>query len=223
MSPENKSMLPVIILDFDGVILESVSVKTEAFRTLFSDVPEHVEEIVQFHRDNGGMSRFDKFRFIYNNILHEELTEKKFGELSEQFASIVFRAVIHADYVPGAHQFLERYHTRTPLYVVSATPEKELRQIIEARGMSRYFRDVFGAPRKKTECISEIVKLTGAHPESVIFIGDAKNDYDAAGEAGVRFIGRVKPGDGNRFDGLPGTDAIIPDLHGLTRYVEVNY
>ena len=53
-----------IILDFDGVILESVSVKTEAFRTLFSFVPKHVDEIVQFHIDNGGMSRFDKFRYI---------------------------------------------------------------------------------------------------------------------------------------------------------------
>jgi len=222
MSAEHKRMLPVIILDFDGVILESVSVKTEAFRTLFSDVPEHVEEIVQFHRDNGGMSRFDKFRFIYKHILHEELTEKKFMELSDQFAAIVFLAVIHADYVPGAREFLEHYHTRTPLYVVSATPEHELRQIVEARGMSRCFRDVFGAPRKKAECIGEIVRRNGAHPESVIFVGDAKNDYEAAREAGVRFIGRVKPGDGNRFEGLPGIDTIIPDLYGLTQFMEVS-
>ena len=53
-------MISIIILDFDGVILESVSVKTEAFRTLFSFAPEYVEEIVQFHKDNGGMSRFDQ-------------------------------------------------------------------------------------------------------------------------------------------------------------------
>lgn len=44
---------PLIILDFDGVILESVEVKTEAFRRLFSFAPGHVEEIVNFHRENG--------------------------------------------------------------------------------------------------------------------------------------------------------------------------
>ena len=62
-------MISIIILDFDGVILESVSVKTEAFRTLFSFAPEYVEEIVKFHKDNGGMSRFDKFRYIFDHIL----------------------------------------------------------------------------------------------------------------------------------------------------------
>ena len=65
-------VLTTIILDFDGVILDSISVKTEAFHTLFSFVPGHIDEIVQFHRDNEGMSRFDKIRYIYNNILKED-------------------------------------------------------------------------------------------------------------------------------------------------------
>jgi HAD superfamily hydrolase (TIGR01549 family) len=215
-------MLPTIILDFDGVILESVSVKTEAFRKLFSFTPDHTEEIVQFHLDNGGMSRFDKFRYIYKNILKEKLTQQKFKELSENFAAIVFKAVIKANYVPGAQEFLENYYAEIPLYVVSATPEKELRLIIEKREISHYFRKVFGAPRKKMECITEVLTLIRSPPESVIFVGDAINDYEAAKAAGIRFIGRIKPGDENRFEGLPGIDALIPDLHELARYIEVN-
>ena len=46
-------MIKAIILDFDGVILESVSVKTEAFRKLFSNKPDYVDEIVEFHIKNG--------------------------------------------------------------------------------------------------------------------------------------------------------------------------
>ena len=93
--------LTTIILDFDGVILESVSVKTEAFRALFSFVPEHVEEIVQFRRYNGGMFRFNKFRFIYKNILKEVLTQQKFEKLSEKFAATVFKEVNKMRFVPG--------------------------------------------------------------------------------------------------------------------------
>jgi beta-phosphoglucomutase len=215
-------MISTIILDFDGVILESVSVKTGAFRTLFSFVPEHVEEIVQFHKDNGGMSRYDKFRYIYKNIIGQELTQQKFNELSDSFSRIVSNAIINAPFVPGAHEFLEIYYLKSSLYVVSATPEEELIQIIQKRGMSHYFRKVFGAPRKKTECITEILKLTGSPPESVIFVGDAKNDFEAAQVAGVHFIGRIKTGDENRFAGLTGIDAVIPDLHELAQYVEVN-
>jgi phosphoglycolate phosphatase-like HAD superfamily hydrolase len=215
-------MIRAIILDFDGVILESVEVKTEAFRKLFSFFPEQVDEIVQFHIDNGGMSRFDKFRYIYENILHEELTRSKFDDLSNIFSEIVFNKVIKTPFVPGAQEFLEKYYTTKPLYVVSATPENELRQIIEKRGMSHYFRKVFGAPRKKTECIIEILTLTGSPQDSVIFVGDAKNDFETAQVVGIRFIGRIKPGDENRFEGLTGIDALIPDLHELAQYIEVD-
>jgi len=215
-------MISTLILDFDGVILESVSVKTEAFRTLFSFTPQHVDEIVQFHLDNGGMSRFDKFHYIYKNILKEDLTQKKFEELSEKFAAIVFKEVIKAPFVPGAQEFLETYHSKIPLYVVSATPEEELVQIIQKRGVSHYFKKVFGAPRKKTECISDIVKLTGSPPDSVIFVGDATNDFEASQATGVRFIGRIQPGDENRFAGLTGIEVIIPNLYELARYIEVH-
>ena len=215
-------MISTIILDYDGVILESVKVKTEAFRSLFYFAPQHVDEIVQFHKYNGGMSRFDKFRFIYKNILKEDLTQQKFEELSERFAAIVFKKVLKAPFVVGAQEFLETYYSKIPLYVVSATPEEELIQIIEMRGMSHYFKKVFGAPRKKAECISEILKLSGSPKERVIFIGDTKNDFEAAQTVGVRFIGRIKPGDENRFLGLTGINALISDLNELAHYIEVN-
>ena len=215
-------MIETIILDFDGVILESVSVKTETFRKLFSFAPEHVDEIIHYHKDNGGMSRYDKFRHIYKSILRQDLTQQKFEELSEKFADIVFQEVIKTPFVPGAYEFLERYHATFALYIVSATPDEELIRIIQTRKMSHYFKNVYGAPRKKADCIREIIKLKGSSPDSVIFIGDAKNDYDAARAAGVRFIGRIKPWDENRFLGLSGIDALIPDLHELARFIEVN-
>lgn len=214
------TMIHAIILDFDGVILESVTVKTEAFRNLFSFVPEHVDEIVQFHIDNGGMSRFDKFRHIYENILHEPLTQSKFDELSDQFAMIVFDAVLIIPFVPGAQEFLEKYSPQVPLYIVSATPEKELHEIVQKRGLSPYFQKVFGAPRKKSDCIREILESTGNSPESVLFIGDARNDLEAAKASGVRFVGRVKSGDRNHFVGATGVDEIIPDLFSLGQFVE---
>lgn len=213
-------MIRIIIFDFDGVILESVAVKTEAFRRLFAFSPEHVDAIVQFHLDNGGMSRYDKFRYIYGNFLKEDLSQSKFDELSQRFSEMVFDEVIKTPFVPGAPEFLEKYHTIKQLYIVSATPEEELRRIIEKRGLSNYFREVFGAPRKKSECIKAVLDVTGVRPDSVIFVGDAKNDLDAARVAGVQFVGRVKPGDVNRFCGLTGIDAVIQDLSGLARFIE---
>jgi len=213
-------MIQTIILDFDGVILESVLVKTDAFRTLFSFVPDHIEEIVDFHIKNGGMSRFDKIRYIYKNILKEDLSPSTFNDLSEKFSHLVFERVIHAPFVPGAMEFLERFYLSVPLYVVSATPEEELKDIIQKQGIAPYFRGIFGSPRKKTECIRDILSDTKTSVADVIFVGDAPNDLDAARAAHVRFIGRVKPGDENMFEEYDDMELIISDLHELTEYIE---
>ncbi|HVN73482.1 MAG TPA: HAD-IA family hydrolase [Methanoregula sp.] len=213
-------MYRLVILDFDGVVLESIAVKTNAFRTLFSDEPDHIEEIVDFHVKNGGMSRFNKFRYIYKNILKRELDQTTFDRLSERFAGIVFDAVIRVAFVPGAEEFLSRWSTRLPLYIVSATPERELKEIVEARNLGKYFQEVFGAPRNKTDCICEILVGSGTSGSEALFVGDALNDLTAARDAGVRFAGRVKDGDPDVFRGAPGVDTVVADLSGLSHYLE---
>lgn len=69
-------MINILILDFDSAVLELVEVKTEAFRKLFSFAPDHIEEIVEFHRQNGGMSWFDKIHYIYAEILKKNRSPK---------------------------------------------------------------------------------------------------------------------------------------------------
>lgn len=213
-------MIRQIILDFDGVILESVSVKNEAFRILFTPERDHVDEIVKFHISNGGMSRFDKFRYIYREILHRELDPATFRSLSEEFSRLVFQGVINSPFVPGAKDFLKKFHAHIPLYIVSATPVQELREIVRVRDISPYFQDVYGAPRKKTDCIQEILTKTGTFPHEALFVGDARNDFAAAQSAGISFIGRVAEGDRNVFAGCTGIKTIITDLNDLSQYLE---
>jgi beta-phosphoglucomutase len=213
-------MLRLLILDFDGVILESVSVKTEAFRTLFSTEPDHVDEIVAFHIKNGGMSRFDKFRYIYDHILKKELDPATFDRLSEKFAALVFEAVIKVPFVPGAAEFLERWSEVIPLFIVSATPETELAEIVRARALTRYFRKVYGAPRKKADCIREILAKNGSRGSEALFVGDALNDLAAARAASVKFVGRVADGGPDIFRECTGVEKVVPDLTGLSGYLE---
>jgi len=202
------------------VILESVGVKTDAFRTLFADVPDHIDEIVEYHRENTGVSRFDKFRHIYASILKRDLPEWEFSLLSIRYHDLVIGGVLAAPFVAGAREFLERFSRRIPLYVVSASPEEELGDIISQRGMAGYFRGVYGAPRKKVDCIREIMKREGYPPSRVLFVGDALNDYRAAQEAGVPFAGRIIPGDPDRFSGREGVMVVVQVLDELSLFLE---
>ena len=180
----------VVALDFDGVLVESVGIKDEAFEQLFSVYPNHIEAIMTYHLAHNATVRFDKFRHILGEILHEEVTPEREKQLSDAFGEIVYRRIVECPWVSGAVEFLEEFHRRTPLYLVSASPDGELSRILEARRMRHYFKDVFASPIKKVPALREILSREGAESDQVVFVGDTMEDSRAAGQAGVGFLGR---------------------------------
>ena len=67
-------MIKTIIFDFDGVILESIDVKTEAFKKLYQPYGSNISnKVVKNHLANGGISRYEKIK-IYHKQLQPTIT-----------------------------------------------------------------------------------------------------------------------------------------------------
>ena len=194
--------------------MESTDIKTEAFAKLFEREGESVvKEVVAYHINNMGVSRFDKFRYIYKEILHKELGDDEFRALCKKFASLVVDAVVGAPYVKGAREFLERESAAYTFFVVSATPQDEIADIVRRRGLANLFRFVYGAPLTKSEAVRKILREENILPRNTVYVGDAMSDYLAAKDNGVKFIARIK-GNEEIFMGI---DCLkIEDLSGLT-------
>jgi len=185
-------MIDAVIFDFDGVLVESVDIKTAAFGKLFRDEGTDVErQVVEYHLLNTGVSRFDKFRYIYQHILKKELTEDKFKNLCDTFAALVMDEVVSAPYVAGAKEFLDSFTGKCKFFVTSATPQDEIDEIVKRRQMDQYFEEVYGAPVKKIEAVRTILDKYGFDPDSVIYVGDAMSDYEAAKSSGLKFVARI--------------------------------
>ena len=180
-----------IIFDFDGVLVESVDIKTAAFRELFKHIPDNVEEITRFHIDNGGMSRFDKFRYIYARILKKLLPQYEFNKLCMDFSHLVVEKVVTVPSVKGAEEFLGKNINRYNMFVVSATPEEELKDIIRRRNLEKYFLGVYGSPAGKEKLLLKILKENNYSRAETVFLGDSANDYHAARKANIRFAARI--------------------------------
>jgi len=186
-------MIKGIIFDFDGVIVESTDIKTEAFAKLFE--PEGasiVRKVVSYHKDNMGVSRFDKFRYIYHNILRRKLDNDKFSLLCKKFTSLVLNAVIAVPYVKGVQKFFKNKSKQYELFIVTATPHDEINAIVRRRGLGKIFRTVYGAPLAKYDAVKRILKDNKIKPQNAIYVGDAMSDYLAAKDNGVKFIARIK-------------------------------
>ena len=141
-----KTRLKVIALDFDGTLVESNNIKDRAFETIFCEWPEHTETMMRWHLTHDSIERGEKFRYFVEEVLalpgQNDLIEK----LSSRFGQLTKEAIIECPYVKGAYEFLEYIRNRVSVYLVSATPQLDLDQIIKARGLGGYFKDVYGAP-----------------------------------------------------------------------------
>jgi phosphoglycolate phosphatase-like HAD superfamily hydrolase len=203
-----------LVLDFDGVVLESVDIKTEAFREIFGDHPR-VDAIIAYHVENNGISRFLKFEHIYRHFLGRPYGEKEKAEVSERFSAVVFRRLLECPFVPGAEELLESVcRLRVPVYVASASPHEELHRILEERGLKRYFVDAFGHPTRKDEVVRLVRERHGLASGEILYVGDSLEDFRAARSEGVFFVGRR-----NRepLDGLAAP--VFDDLEGVARWL----
>lgn len=205
-----------IIFDFDGVVVESGKIKTQAFAELYRAYGDDiVAQVVQFHTQNGGMSRYRKFRHFQEHFLNKSpLTEAEEQQLDIHFSELVVEAVIAAEPVPGAIELIRQQSGRIPLFVASGTPEVELKVIVERRGLAPYFTAVRGAPALKKTIIAEILAAHGLKPESVLMIGDAMADLEGAQANNTAFLGRIFPGDPNPF---PAHIETVSDLRSLVQ------
>ena len=185
-------MIKALFFDFDGVIVESLDIKTHAFAQIFKQEGEQiVKQVVDYHLQNTGVSRFDKCRYIYSDMLNRELTEQRLEQLCSRFSKLVTEAVIKAAYVKGAIEFLQNYAKKYKCFIVSATPQAEIEHILKQRGIVDYFSVVYGTPKPKSESVRDALARFSLSAKESAYIGDAMSDLKAARDNSVNFIARL--------------------------------
>jgi phosphoglycolate phosphatase-like HAD superfamily hydrolase len=195
--------------DFDGVIVDSLGIKAEAFGSLFEEYGKDVmDKVIEYHLDNGGVSRYEKFKYYYNELLGQEITPEISDNLDKEYSKKVVEKVVSAVEIPGVKDLLKELNSRgKSCFVVSATPQEEIRRITRMKGMDGFFKDVVGSPRKKGENLKLLLDEYFVSLEKAIFFGDAKSDYEAARSNGVDFVG-VCYGDSGELSQLEGVRKI---------------
>ncbi len=204
------SPLRAVILDFDGVLIESNGLKTQAFERVFARFPEHAEHMVAYHHAHVPKSRFAKFAYLATERLGRPANDPVIAELAAAFSMEMMRLIEGCPLVPGAAEFLSTVGARVPLYLASMTPQEELLRILDHRGLAAAFAGVYGCPPwPKAEAIRQILALI-CTSDGVLFVGDSAGDQKAARETGVEFLARDS---GLPFD--PPMPRTFPDMHGV--------
>ena len=182
-------MLKGIIFDFDGVIAESVHIKSSAFSDLYKPYgTEIVKRIVKHHEANGGMSRFEKIGFYHKTFIDTILSDQEISQFANQFSKYVVDRVVRSQYVPNALEFIKHNYGNYKPFISTGTPTTEMKNILKLKKIIRYFIGMYGSPALKNEHVSVICAQYNLKADELIFFGDSITDMEVADANGIKFI-----------------------------------
>lgn len=190
------------LFDCDGVILDSMHIKTLGYREIFSDQPtELIERFIDFHLRNGGLPRYNKIRYFYNELRGEPISERDVDRLAAQYAAVMRREMHNpALIIPEVVDFIRKHQGSCTFHVVSATEEQELCDELTVLGLASLFCSIHGSPALKEENVEKILTTYGYAPPDTVFVGDSINDLAAAQAFCLPFWGY----NNEALRGLPG-------------------
>ncbi len=180
-----------IIFDFDGVILDSVPIKTEAFKTLFKTFPqEQVIQLIDYHLENGGVSRYEKIRYFFENIHCQPITDSEVQVYAQQYSQLTKEELCNPKYlIEDSLHFIKNNYKKFNMHIASGADDSDLKDICKAQGLAKYFLSIHGAPEKKDKIVRSILEMNNYNIDKTILIGDSINDYDAAKTNKLQFFG----------------------------------
>lgn len=179
-----------LIFDCDGVVLNSNKIKTEAFyQTTYRYGEAGARAMVDYHKANGGISRYEKFEYFAKIILPSQgnLDPINTSELLEDYALNVKRGLLNCDIAPNLEK-LRQQTKNTRWFIVSGGDQVEIREIFKTRGICDYFDGgIYGSPTNKYEIMTREIQFCNIQSPA-IYYGDSKYDYEVAKRMNIDFV-----------------------------------
>ena len=188
-------MIKTILWDFDGVVLDSMKIKGDGFIELFSDYDEkYLKEIEKYHYAHGGVSRFEKIRYFFNQILQKDISEDYILTLADRFADIIeIKVYDEKNLIEETVSFIKENYKKYSFHIVSGAEHNELNKLCDYFHLSVYFKSIDGSPTNKDILIENIMQKYNYIKDETILIGDAITDYNAAMKNEIGFYGYNNP------------------------------
>ncbi len=180
-----------IIFDFDGVILDSVELKTQAFAELFQEFPEDkVQKLLKFHLQNGGISRYHKIQYFFENIIYREISDHEILEYAKKYSKLTKEKLCNPKYIiKETFDFIKKKYKYYNMHVASGADEQDLLKICDKLKLTQYFLSIHGSPIDKDILVKNILINNNYQNKETILIGDSINDFEVALKNNIYFYG----------------------------------
>lgn len=180
-----------ILWDFDGVILDSMKVRDWGFIEIFKKFnKDEVDKLIEYHRENGGLSRYVKIRYFYENILERPIKKEEVLDYAENFSLLMkTKLTDKSNLIQDSVRFIQGKFNDYNFHIVSGSDQEELRFLCHELDLSKFFLSIHGSPTAKKTLVKDLISNFNYDKNKTILIGDSINDYDAAVKNDIDFYG----------------------------------
>lgn len=201
----------MVVLDFDGTIVESNNIKHDAFFDALEKMNWPKAKLLEGILETGPtLTRYD----IADRLAYElgpSFDKPRFLDLYSRQCK---NQVADAPFIPGASAFMHYlFGNNIPMVLSSATDESDLKFHVSEMGIAAYFELIMGSPRHKIDHMQAVFTYFGCETGDVLSIGDTHSDYNVALETNVAFVGI-----GNAFDSVLKTPISFKNFFTLSQY-----
>lgn len=184
-------MIKNVLFDFDGVILDSMPIRAYGFKKILEEFDDKlVEKLLDYHNVNGGLSRYLKIRYFFEEILNKDISEDKILVFAEKFSVIMKQELVNKKYlIADTLEFISKNFEYYNLHIVSGSDEKELKYLCKELNIDKYFKSISGSPIHKNNLVKNVLQSYKYKTNESILIGDSINDFEAARVNGIKFYG----------------------------------
>lgn len=177
-----------ILWDCDGVILNSNEIKTEAFYNIgLAFGEDEAEQLVLYHKQNGGLPREQKFNYFINEIIKQKQSKDELLPLMLKEYGAAVSTQLRTCTVNSDIYRLKSLFCSSNWAVVSGGNQKELRSIFKERELIELFDlGIFGSPKTKHQIFNDLIEA-GSIKFPALYIGDSEYDFKVAVDFGLEF------------------------------------
>jgi phosphoglycolate phosphatase-like HAD superfamily hydrolase len=180
------------IFDCDGVLLDSNSIKTQAFYEIVLPMGKKIaDQFITFHKENAGHSRLEKFNHLFKTILQRSDYNRDLHIALKEFGEKIRQKLIECPETEGLRQFLNKICEFGNSFIVSGGMQSEVKDIISQKGLAKFFADIYGSPDTKEEIVEKMIS-TGRLKYPAIYFGDSRYDYETAVKYQIDFVFMTK-------------------------------
>lgn len=183
--------IKVIFWDFDGVILDSMEIRDYGFKEIFKAFRQtEIDLLLDYHRLNGGLSRYVKIRYFFEEIMKRAISEKEILDYASRFSMIMKEALTNKDnLILDSVNFIKKNYKNYSFHIVSGSDQIELRFLCNALQLDSFFISINGSPTAKTKLVKDLILEYDYDSKECCLIGDSINDFEAALENDIVFFG----------------------------------